>query len=58
MAEDQWLTLQRVAGVCAIALVMCECWGVPSGGGAAMAYVVVFLFGGWLALMVSKLPRR
>ena len=42
-----------------------ECWGADSGGGAAMAYVVVFLFGvpaaffgGWLTLMVSKLLRR
>jgi hypothetical protein len=42
-----------------------ECWGAVSGGGAAMAYVVVFLFGvpaalfgGWLSLVVSKLLRR
>ena len=42
-----------------------ECWGAHSGGGAAMAYVVVFLFGvpaalfsGFLTLMVSKLLRR
>jgi len=121
VAKSQWLTRQRVAGVCAIALVMLaqlgfagssscgwgslawagvvclapsslflisrqtysalvsavvvfpfmlwanvsECWGAHSGGGAAMAYVVVFLFGvpaalfsGFLTLMVSKLLRR
>jgi hypothetical protein len=121
VAKDPWLTRQRMAGVCAIALVMLaqlgfagssscgwgslawaglaclapsslflisretysalvsavvvfpfllwanvnECWAVHSGGGAAMAYVVVFLFGvpaalfgGWLTLVVTKLLRR
>ena len=121
VAKSRWLTRQRAAGVCAIALVMLaqlgfagssscgwgslawvglvclapsslflfsrqtysalvsvvvvfpfmlwanvsECWSAVSGGGAAMAYVVVFLFGvpaalfgGWLTLVVSKLLRR
>ena len=42
-----------------------ECWGAHTGGGAGMAYVVVFLFGvptavfsGWLTLVVSKRLSR
>ena len=121
VAKGQWLTRQRAAGVCAIAMVMLAqlgfawssscgwgslawagvvclapsslflisrqtysafvsaavvfpflvwanvngCWAVNTGGGAAMACVVVFLFGvpaalfgGWLTLVVIKLLRR
>jgi hypothetical protein len=120
VAKDPWLTRQRMAGVCAIALVMLaqlgfagssscgwgslawaglvclvpsslfllsrqtysalvsvvvvfpfmlwanvnECGGAHTAGGAAMAYVVVFLFGvpaalfgGFLTLVISKLRR-